>query len=315
MKKITSLICGTVVVLSMILTAFASDVPEALLSNDEAQIFFGEVVSFEPDGEIPYVEVIPTKKIKGDVIVDGSCATWQNAETVGSFEVLPGKQYLFTWFDGNNPTDIFEVTSMNTSTLRLKNAEGDMWDRFEKYLNEGEYEKAELERIKKQNEETASEKKDISLAELIGVAEADAEKVNIHYNGEVHNIDVNEFYKAIDGTVLTDIENVHLVKHDGERVSLPNGMYITVNGFDGFAFISDDCFVDKCGMHFSRLPWGEYSIKFTDRAKIMALFTPEADLPFLETPLAGEIFRWGMLAICVFVIAFVIGYTMKKRKN
>ena len=90
MKKTAVFIC---MLLSLLTVAFAGDIPEALMYEDGAQIFFGEVVSYEPDGEISYVEVVPTEKIKGDVIV-GSCGTWQMANTMGDFAPKPGR-YIF----------------------------------------------------------------------------------------------------------------------------------------------------------------------------------------------------------------------------
>ena len=44
-----------------------------------------------------------------------------------------------------NSTDVFEVTTYDTRTLKLKHVEGSMWDRFEKYLNDGEYGEARIE--------------------------------------------------------------------------------------------------------------------------------------------------------------------------
>ncbi len=308
MKKLIGFICMTIVFSSMSRTALAGSIPEDLLHSDNAQIFFGEVVAFKPDGEIPYVEVIPTKKIKGDVIVDGSCGTWQKANAMGNIDVKPGNVYLFTYFDENNPTDIFEVTSYDTSTLRLKNVSGDMWERFEKYLHEGRYEKAEHERLDRQNEQLKSGGKDISLVELLGVAKKDAENINIHYYGEVYEIDVDEFYKAIDGIMLTDIEDVSLKRENEEGFVIQNGMFITINGFDGYAFITDDCKVDKYGMHFSRLPIGAYTIKFIEREKITALF--EAD-----TYKSPQVFYAVVFAILLFAFVFIIGYVAKRKSK
>lgn len=156
----------------------------------------------------------------------------------------------------------------------------------------------------------------ISLAELIGVPKEEAESVNIHYNREIYEIDVNEFYRAIDDIVLTDIEDVSLEKQNGDTFTFPNGMYITVNGFDGYAFITDDCKVDRYGLHYSSIPVGAYTMKFVDRAKITALFAEdEYKLPPLETPLAGRLFRYGIVIVFVFAAAFVIGFAVKKKRG
>ena len=37
------------------------------------------------------------------------------------------------------------MTTFDTRTLKLKNVEGAMWKRFEKYLNDGEYGEARIE--------------------------------------------------------------------------------------------------------------------------------------------------------------------------
>ena len=145
MKKLISFICITIMLLSMSLTALAGSIPEDLLYEDYAQIFFAEVVYYHPNKEKPDIEFSPVKKIKGDVKL-GTKQIAYNFNTVGDFDIKEGNVYLFTYFDENNPTDIFEVTSYDTSTLKLKNVDGDMWKRFQKYINDGSYEKAEQER-------------------------------------------------------------------------------------------------------------------------------------------------------------------------
>ena len=145
MKRLFGFICITVMILSMSITALAGSIPEDLLYEDFAQIFFAEVVYYYPDKENPDIELSPVKVVKGDVKMGGKL-TYYNPNTVGDFKVKEGNVYLFTYFDENNPTDIFEVTSYDTSTLKLKNVEGDMCIRFQKYLNNGDYEEAEQER-------------------------------------------------------------------------------------------------------------------------------------------------------------------------
>ncbi len=314
MKRLISFICMTMILLSMSVTVLAGSIPEDLLHSDDAQLFFAEVVYYHSDKENPIIEILPVKVIKGDVNT-GVKLTYTNPNPIGDFKVKEGNVYLFTYFDENNPTDIFEVTSYDTSTLKLKNVRGDMWERFEQYLNEGRYEDAEHERLDRKNEQLESEGKDISFVDLLGVRREDAEKINIHYYGKVYEIDVNEFYKAIDGIMLTDIEDVSLKRENEEGFVIQNGMFITINGFDGYAFITDDCKVDKYGRHFSRLPVGAYTIKFIDRAKIMALFADdEHKLPPLENLLAKNIILGVLIgAISGAVIGGLIGYLTKKR--
>lgn len=314
MKKI---VIFAIIILSMSMTVYAGNVPEELLNYDGAQIFFGEVtdISSSPNG-MEQVEVLPWKVIKGDVNKDPlKRIVYTNVNIVGDFDVKKGESYLFTFFDENNPADVFEVSSYDTSALKLKNVTGDMWERFEKYLNEGRYTDAEHERIDRKNAEIPVGGAEISFEELLGVSAEAAEEVSIHYYGNVYEIAPEEFYKAIGDIVLTDIEDVSLEKRDGNSFSISNGMYITVNGFDGYAFVTDDCKVDRYGMHYSRLPIGAYTIKTADYAKLRQ-FVSEADvLPVVETPLAGKMTRWLVLVLLVFLAAYVIGFAVKKKRG
>lgn len=316
MKRIIGLICVSMIMLSMVHTAFAGSIPEDLLHYDGAEIFFAQVMDiYHPEGDEPYVEVLPWKVIKGDVNMNPQQrVVYLNPNTVGDFKLKKGENYLFTYFDENNTTDIFQVTSYDPYTLKLKNVTGDMWKRFEKYLNEGRYLDAEHERIDRKNTEIPVSGSEISLEELIGVSEENAETVSIHYYGTVYEVEPKEFYKAIDGIMLTDIEDVSLERRNGDTFSMPNGMYITVNGFDGYAFVTSDCKVDKYGMHYSRLPIGAFTMKTADYAKLKQFVTEKDALPFIETPLAGEMFRWVILAIMVFMVAFVIGFMVKRKR-
>ena len=316
MKKIISLFGIIIMLISLSTTALAGSIPEDLLHSDDAQIFFAEVIYYHPDKENPDMELSPVKVVKGDVKT-GVKLTYYNPNTIGDFKIVEGNVYLFTYFDENNPTDIFDVTSYDTSTLKLKNVEGDMWKRFEQYLNEGRYLAAEQERLDNQNEGLPVEGENISLVELIGVPKEKAEEIKIHYQRAVYDIDVDKFYKAIDNIVLTDIEDVSLTQQNGDILSLPYGMYITVNGFDGYVFITDDCKVDKYGLHHSDIPNGEYTMKFIDKAKITALFEADAyELPPLESPYARYIVYGVLLGVVVvFIVAFAIGFAIKKKRG
>ncbi len=148
MRKIIGLIGIIVIMFSVSQTALAGSIPEDLLHEDFAQIFFVEVVYYHPAKENPDIELSPVKVVKGDVETGGKL-TYYKPNTVGDFRVREGNVYLFTYFDENNPTDIFVVTSYDTSTLKLKNVEGDMWMRFQKYINDGSYDKAEHARREK----------------------------------------------------------------------------------------------------------------------------------------------------------------------
>ena len=126
------------------LTAFAGDIPESLLYEEGAQIFFGEILAYHPDKENPDIEVWIAAKIKGNVN-EGSKQVYTHPDPVGDFKVREGKVYLFTYYEGDNYNDFFEVTTYNTRTLKVRHVEGPMWERFEQYLNAGKYGEAKIE--------------------------------------------------------------------------------------------------------------------------------------------------------------------------
>ena len=94
MKKVISIFAMIIMLFSTSLTAFAGDVPEGLLSNDDAQVFFGEVLAYNDTT----VTVCPRVKIKGDVLT-GTQQHYDKPYPVGNFKVKPGNVYLFTYFD------------------------------------------------------------------------------------------------------------------------------------------------------------------------------------------------------------------------
>lgn len=145
MKRLI-LIVAVLICMTMILpmTAFAGDIPESLLYEESAQIFFGEVLSYHPDKENPDIEVSPVVGIKGNV-KEGTKQTYNNPNPIGSFKVRVGKVYLFTYYEGDNYIDFFEVSTYDTRTLKVRHVEGPMWERFEQYLNEGKYGEAKIE--------------------------------------------------------------------------------------------------------------------------------------------------------------------------
>ena len=143
-RLITMLIVLLCMTMIIPLTAFAGDIPESLLYEEGAQIFFGEVLSYHPDKEIPDIEVSPIAGIKGNV-KEGTKQTYNNPDPIGDFKVREGKVYLFTYYEGVNYIDFFEVTTYDTRTLKIRHVKGSMWERFEQYLNEGKYGEAKVD--------------------------------------------------------------------------------------------------------------------------------------------------------------------------
>ncbi len=320
MKKLIGFICISILLLSLSVTVFAGSVPEDLLHYDGAQIFFGEVLAYTENGS---VAVSPVKKIKGDVLT-GTKQNYSKANAVGDIDIKPGNVYLFTYFDENNPTDIFEVTTYDTKTLKLKNVEGDMWERFEKNLNDGEYEKAEQERIDKLNAALTEEGEEISLTVLLGVDRDKCDKIEFTFFGRQQNyeIDKEKFFTMADKIILKDVKNTLASSDDSFVITAYEGEKIYS------VYMWDKCRVESSRTAMYSAPQGDYIIKAADYEKLIELFPEEAqpDLPKLKSTYANFIY-WvidnptlaytiGALILIVpaGAIGFVIGYKIRRKK-
>jgi len=266
MRKLVAFLCITMILLSISTTVFAGSIPEDLLHSDDAQIFFAEVISYDPNKKNPDIEVMPTKVIKGDVKT-AKRQVYQNPNPVGLFRVTVGKVYLFTYFDKNNPTDIFDVTSYDTSKLKLKNTTGEMWERFEKYLNEGRYLDAEHERIdRKNNELVVVGGKTLTLTEFIGADKNGDDDVSIYYSSgldtKVMQIDRAKFFEVADTIVCNEI-----VKTDNANV---DGFFAVADD-DCAVYISYDGKVSKNNPMHSFVAQAEYKFNSHDLAKFERL--------------------------------------------
>jgi len=331
MKKIIGLISIIAITLLMSITALAGSIPEDLLHSDDAQIFFAEVVNeYQPNGDKPYIEVLPVKVIKGDVNVGKDrVIVYYNPNTVGDFKVKEGNVYLFTYFDENNPTDIFEVTSYDTSTLKLKNVEGDMWERFNDYLNEGAYEMAEKER--------SGIGKQISFMEFLHegppLSSLEVKKVTLRYQDELHEVDVDEFEKVAKEITIANAKN-SILYEAGKEGAYKTVLYIELldenEQLVSHAAVSRFGEVDRYGLMMSRLMEKDYEMKTEDLQKLYSLFPddvqkniivpeviPVSDDP-LEVPAIPEKNYAPWLyggAATIFVIAFIIGFAIKRKRG
>ena len=323
MKKIISFLSIIAIMLSMTFTVFAGSIPEDLLHSNDAQIFFAEVVYYHPNKENPDIELSPVKVIKGDVKLGGKL-TYYNPNTVGDFKVREGNVYLFTYFDENNPTDIFEVTSYDTSTLKLKNVEGDMWMRFQKHLNNGDYEEAEQDRINKINSQLTEVGDEITLSALTETDNEDCYKVEMSLFGksEVYEIDKDKFYKLAEEIRLVDVENILSMDTDDALVircyedATPHTITIWAN-----------CTVAGSRVAMYSAPTGDYIIKAEDFNKLLSMLPEEAQpkLPPLKSLYANFVYWFiynsttayviGAIAIIVLVsiVVFTIRYKRKRK--
>lgn len=291
--------------------ALAGDIPEQLLSDDAAAIFFGELVSYNTEGPVFYAEIIPTRKIKGDVLLNTN-VTYQSIEPIGGFEPKSGNIYLFAYLNGSGY--FFETTSRKPQGVQLCGTVGDMWERFEKHLNDRVYEKADEDRLARLNapEPVGTA---VTLTEFLGVDKNSAEEVTLHYRPYIVQVDKDEFYALADKIILTDIENAPMEKTtDGINYSFPNGIYITINGFDGYAFVSNDCTVDRYGMHMSRLPMSDYSIEEESFQALCTLLPEEAQAEF-ENRTDNIRYYVAATLFALALILAVVGIIVNKKKK
>ncbi len=323
MKKFVGLIGIAILLFSASVTVLAGSVPEDLLHSDSAQIFFGEVIDYAPGATVPHVSVCPVKKIKGDINT-GTKQVYENANAVGDIDIKPGNVYLFTYYDEYNPTDIFEVTSYDTETLKLNGVVGDMWERFEKYLNDGEYEKAEQERVDKINAALRDGGEEISLTDLLEAEKDNCDKIEFGIFGrqEKYEIDKEIFFEMADEIHLTDVTNTLILN--------TNGFVISAYAGDAIHTVTmwDKCMVENSQKATYSAPMGDYAIKAADYKKLIALFPEEAqhNLPKMKNPYANFVywamdhptlaFAVGILILIVLAggIGFVIGYKIRKKK-
>lgn len=173
MKKI--LLISITVFFVFYICASAGSIPEDLLHEDKALVFFGELISLNEES---YVEVKPVKKIKGEVELGEKKIFFEpffGFKHGSSTAPKIGTIYLFAYFDENNPIYIFKASTMDTKTLQLEGiGSAQMWNRLEEYLNEGRFEEAEKER---QNKKSSDFKEQ---SESIKTDERDKKTFDIH---------------------------------------------------------------------------------------------------------------------------------------
>ena len=310
MKKIISLFAIIAMMFSMTLTAFGGSIPEEMLNDDNAQLFFAEVVYYHPNKENPDIELSPVKVIKGDVKTGGKL-TYYNPNPVGDFKVKEGNVYLFTYFNEDNPTDIFEVTSYDTSKLKIKHVSGDMWERFEKYLNEGRYLDAEHKRIDMKNRELVTGDNTVSLSDYLNVDDASLGTISIYSGPRGVEAERAEFIRISDGIFLKEVkkDDIAIESGYGYHISSPENME--------FVYISSDGKVGKNNPKGNVLKNTEYVMESSDIAKIEQFFEEnKIELPPLESPYARYIV-YGVLigALVGGGIGAIIGFLIKKKRK
>ena len=290
MRKLFVLSILIIVFLTTSLTAFAGDVPEGLLYEDNAKVFLGTVANYTtkdipsaPYTIIDTVEVIPTEKIKGDVEI-GVKETYSRCHS--SLELKADTEYLFGYFDENN-FYIYEIESRNDGRFKLVGSDDhDMTMRFEEYLNDGLYADAEKERSTIGLEVTLSEymEADIDIAE----------KVTFNIGGNRYEIDKDAFFKLADEIKVKNVKNDALRQADnGENSWQENMIFITVDLKEGhtvykgefpfaMAAISKYGEVSHNALEMSLLPSKDYQMEIEDVAKLYKLLPLEVSAKYVE---------------------------------
>ncbi len=140
-KKLLYIIVGMLIFLSISTVCYAGSIPEDLLYDDSTQVYFGKVKNVDGDS----ITVIQQKNIKGEFTKDREL-TYKKFAFTNSPKV--GTTYLCGYFDKNNPLYVWDVTSLDTKTLTIKNTDS-MSKRMQEYLNDGKFEEKEKEKLTK----------------------------------------------------------------------------------------------------------------------------------------------------------------------
>lgn len=141
MKKFFYIIVGMIIFISISTVCYAGSVPEDLLYEDYTQVYFGKVKNVDGDS----ITVIQQKNIKGKFTQDSEL-TYKSFAFTNSPKI--DRMYLCGYYDENNPLYIWDVTSLDTKTLKIKSTDG-MSKRMQEYLNAGKFEEKEKEKLTK----------------------------------------------------------------------------------------------------------------------------------------------------------------------
>ena len=307
-KKIIGILV-MVVILMVRFTAFAGDVPEGLLSEDGAKVFFAEIVSYNHLGNGD-IQVIPHKTIKGDVN-EFEVMSFKQTSIVGNFIPMNKNVYLFAYFDENNPVYIFNATSYDTKTLKLEGAEGDMWKRMEAYLNEGKFEEADAVRRDALNADIELTDKTMTLTEFLGIDDVDdIKKIYICCTEESkEKVDINEFLAVADEIVLS--------KTASGAQAARTGIYVDVHrkvGQRTYAYISEKGEVDNYYHIYSRLPARQYITSTANIKKLQDLVSADQGMPPMRSN-TEYIYGAVIAGVVILLVVTVIIVRKKKKKK
>ena len=325
MKKIISFIGIIAIMLSTMLTAYAGYSPEALSYEDDAKIFIGTLKDFKLDSDKPKVldvQVLPTRKIKGDVEIN-ELQTYKMCH-FGKL-VQKEKEYLFGWLSDDSVW-AYEIISYDEKEIKIETYD-EFAKRIQDYLDEGLYTRAEQER--------ATIGQQISLAEFLNanpISNATVKKVTLRYQDELHEVDVDKFEKVAKEIMIVNAKN-GILYEDGKEDAYKTVLYIELldenEQLVSHAAVSRFGEVDRYGLMMSRLMQKDYEMKFEDLQKLYSLFPKDVQqnivapegIPSSKEPLelpdtAQKNYTPWLYggAVAIFVIAFIIGCAIRKRR-
>lgn len=146
-SKLKIVVLAVMMFFSVTAVCYAGDVPESALTADYAKVYFGQVTEISDEA----ITVTALQNIKGE-FEQGS--VYDGVYSLMQAEPKIGEVYLCLYLDEANPLYMYEVTSTDTKTLKLKSTV-DMAKRLEEYLNNGDFERAEQTRLEKLNPTTS----------------------------------------------------------------------------------------------------------------------------------------------------------------
>ena len=142
----TIILITIILCLSATVICYAGDIISPLMLQEDAQVYFGEIKSITNDRLV----IIQKKNVKGDFEQDKEYL-YQRTDFTTLKDLKVGKTYLCTVPDTRKNLMIWEVTSMDTDTLKVLDNHT-FAKQIEQYMNEGLFEQAEIDRVAKNNQ-------------------------------------------------------------------------------------------------------------------------------------------------------------------
>lgn len=256
MKKLLCILLSALMIFLTSFSAFAWSVPEDIGYEDEAKIYFAEVISSYPSENS--VVVKPIKTIKGNVPLGKLHIVRQCFK-----HVVPGNVYIFLTVSENfQDTYVFTPTSYDTDTLSFSRVDGNN-DRLIKYINQGDYKHKDDERINRLNNELKGANS-LKLSELLEITPKKTDGIVTAKNklNDTYDIDNIYFYSLCEEITVYEIKDHGIYSDCGQMIFYTDDNAFTITS-DAKIITSDNSF------------YAEYFVSAEDRDKLLSLVTDE----------------------------------------